>query len=87
MKKLPKSDRSFDRLKAAISPPESPINNSRSALPVDLPALPEELFAFLDAYGSGHFDLQGSNFLTVLNPFDCDYWVKQNRDLQLLRRV
>lgn len=42
---------------------------------------------FVHTYGSGYFDIDGSIFLEVLNPYSPDYWAKQNRDLDSIRQL
>ena len=77
--------RSLDRLIAAIAPPTQALGLESNNLPENLPGLPLDLLAYIDVYGSGFFE-NGGMFLTVLNPYEKDYWKKQNTDLDLVRQ-
>ena len=76
--------RSLDRLTATIAPPQRPLGLGRSVVPEDRPPFPPDLLRFVDSYGSGFFN-DGSVFLSVLNPYEDDYWAEQNRYLELYR--
>ncbi len=81
------ADQVLGELIAAVAPPKTPIGVSVHAKAPNLPALPPDLMKFIQAYGSGYFDIDGSIFLEVLNPYSDDYWAKQNRDLDTIRQL
>jgi hypothetical protein len=78
---------SCNRLKAAIKPPLEPVGLETRNVPTSLPKLPMDLFAIVDAYGSGFFELDGAVFLSVLNPYEEQYSRRLNEKLDTIRRL
>lgn len=80
------SQKSLQRLVSVIRPPETPLENNPRSSTSDYPPVPPDLQLLIGEYGSGSFEYEESGAIVrVHNPYESEYWRKQEKYLDLLR--